>query len=196
MLEPLEDREGGSGGGWFIEKENEGRLGGSIYHLCTDFGWVSGRTEYSHQASSPNDQHLAAHFPSRPEFALFTSLSYRSFTTGPQTIFYCGFPYVHPVIVPPPTFTTWIFYRNYHDDLGQRTARVFHIRVSGYVEKSRAEPICLAWHHDRSTQRPLIIGGGCILNFFLLVPFGPRGYLISIFAVSVASERSTVNDGQ
>ncbi|KIJ94060.1 hypothetical protein K443DRAFT_370807 [Laccaria amethystina LaAM-08-1] len=39
-------------------------------------------TEYSHQSFSPDADHhiysqLAPHFPSRPEFALFISLSYR-----------------------------------------------------------------------------------------------------------------------
>ena len=103
---------------------------------------MSGRTEYSHQASSPNDQHLAAHFPSRPEFALFTSLSYR-FQEDRRLYLLCV-SIRSSCHCSSPTFTTSIFYRNYHDDLGQRTAQMFRIRVSGYVKNP--VPNSFAWH--------------------------------------------------
>lgn len=69
----------------------------------------------------------AAHFPSRPEFAFFTSSSYRFQEDRRQQLLCVS--NVHPAIVPSPTFTIWIFSRNYHNDLGQRTAQAFRIRI-------------------------------------------------------------------
>ena len=152
---------------------------------------MSSKTEYSHQASSPNDQHLAAHFPSRPEFALFTSLSYRFHEDRRPYLLYvsiCSFLSL---------FLPHIHHLDLLSELSRRSGAAHRPNVlylgSGYVESP--VPNTIAWH-DIMIAALSARWRWLYFQFFSLVPFRPRGYLISIFAVSVTSERSTVNGGQ